>query len=81
MDEGTAGLARETARYQKLNDETRAGMKEIGHVQNFAEVIERELMVLEETLRMVDDGEDEGEGQDDPREGEGVKTKKKGWWF
>lgn len=79
LKDSTAALAKETAKYQKLTDETRTKLKEIGDVQNFAEVIEREMMVLEETLRIIENGE-EGDGEADPQEGKAVQKKKK-WWF
>ena len=80
LDEAAAALAKETGKYQKLADETRDKMKDVGDVQNFAEVIERELMVLEETLRIIEeDGEDEEESED--QEGKGTKGRNKKWWF
>lgn len=64
-------MARATAELEKRNGElegvankAREGLKEIGDVQNWAEVIERELLVLEEVVRSVE-GEDLGEGGDD----------------
>ncbi|CAF9924428.1 MAG: hypothetical protein GOMPHAMPRED_003633 [Gomphillus americanus] len=80
LDEAAAALAKETGKYQKLADETRDKMKDVGDVQNFAEVIERELMVLEETLRIIEEeGEDEEEREE--REGKGKKGQRKKWWF
>ncbi|MCJ1418158.1 hypothetical protein MMC32_004503 [Xylographa parallela] len=55
----TAGLARQTAQYQQLADDSRGKLKEIGDVQNWAEMIERDLLVLEETMRIVDEEEAE----------------------
>ena len=34
-------------------------MNEVGDIQNWAEMIERDLLVLEETVRLVDDGKAE----------------------
>ncbi|MCJ1294833.1 hypothetical protein MMC34_006392 [Xylographa carneopallida] len=64
----TAALAQQTAGYRQLADESRGTLKEIGDVQNWAEMIERDLLVLEETMRVV---EEEGEGQGRRGKGEG----------
>ena len=46
-----------------MTDKARDGLKEIGDVQNWAEVIERDLLVLEETVRMVEEGGRDGHGE------------------
>lgn len=51
----TAALAKQTAQWQKMADNSQEKLKEIGDVQNWAEMIERDLLVIEETLRMADD--------------------------
>ncbi|KAI9870611.1 MAG: hypothetical protein M1830_004049, partial [Pleopsidium flavum] len=51
----TAVLSKQTAQWQKIADNSQEKLKEIGDVQNWAEMIERDLLVIEETLRMVDD--------------------------
>ena len=48
-------LAQQTAQYQQIADESRGKLKEIGDVQNWAEMIERDLLVLEETMRIADE--------------------------
>ena len=48
-------LAKQTAQYQQIADESRGKLKEIGDVQNWAEMIERDLLVLEETMRIADE--------------------------
>lgn len=53
----TGRLARQNAQWMGLADETREGLKEIGDVQNWAEVIERDLLVLEEMMGRVEEGE------------------------
>lgn len=53
----TAALAKETAKWQKELDKATKGVKEIGDVQNWAEMMERDLMVLEETLLLAEGGE------------------------
>lgn len=60
----------------------------MGDLQNWAEGIERELLVLEETLRDVEEGDERreqerlerierGEEEDGDAKGKG----KKGWWW
>ena len=51
----TAALSKQAAQWQKMADNSQEKLKEIGDVQNWAEMIERDLLVIEETLRMVDD--------------------------
>ncbi|KAH7117053.1 hypothetical protein B0J11DRAFT_108262 [Dendryphion nanum] len=55
----TAALAKQSAQWQKLADTSTKKLNEIGDIQNWAEMIERDLLVLEETLRLV-------EGKDAP---------------
>jgi len=71
----TDGLAQQTAQYQQIADESRGKLKEIGDVQNWAEMIERDLLVLEETMRIVDD-----EATQAPPGGSG-KAKGRRRWF
>lgn len=63
LAENTARLARQNAQWTGLADETRAGLKEIGDVQNWAEVIERDLLVLEEMMDGVEANERETQGE------------------
>lgn len=53
----SAALAKESAKWQKELDKATKGVNEIGDVQNWAEMLERDLLVLEETLRLVEGGE------------------------
>lgn len=55
----TAVLSKQSAQWQKLADTSTKKLNEIGDIQNWAEMIERDLLVLEETLRLV-------EGKDPP---------------
>lgn len=73
----TEALAKTTSQYQEMADESRGKLKEIGDVQNWAEMIERDLLVLEETMRIVDEEEAQAgaNGATD-----GSQGKKKGWW-
>jgi len=50
----TTALAKESAQWQKLADTSTKKLNEIGDIQNWAEMLERDLLVLEETLRLVD---------------------------
>lgn len=52
------GLAGETAKLEKEVDKALKGMRDFGDVQNWAEMLERDFMVLEETMRLV-----EGKGE------------------
>ncbi|CAG8388320.1 unnamed protein product [Penicillium salamii] len=60
LAENTARLARQNQQWVGLADETREGLKEIGDVQNWAEMIERDLLALEDMMDGV-----EGKGGDD----------------
>ncbi|KAJ5759591.1 hypothetical protein N7520_006747 [Penicillium odoratum] len=57
----SAALAKQNDGWEKVADETRAGLKEIGDVQNWAEMIERDLLALES---MMDEVEGGGDGMD-----------------
>ncbi|KAF2460494.1 hypothetical protein BDY21DRAFT_384098 [Lineolata rhizophorae] len=50
----TAALAKESARWQKMADTSTKKLKEMGDTQNWAEMMERDLLVLEETMRLVE---------------------------
>ncbi len=65
----TARLARENAAWAGMADETREGLKEIGDVQNWAEMIERDLLVLEEMMGEVEGKNLESEGEEDGEDG------------
>ena len=58
LEKQTAALAKQTAQAQKQIDKSLKGLNEIGDVQNWAEMMERDLLVLEETMRLVEGGED-----------------------
>jgi uncharacterized protein (DUF3084 family) len=61
----TAALAKQSNQWQKLADTSTKKLNEIGDIQNWAEMIERDLLVLEETLRLV-------EGKDTPETASGT---------
>ncbi|KAF2834164.1 hypothetical protein M501DRAFT_1001475 [Patellaria atrata CBS 101060] len=51
----TAALAKQTAQWTKLVDTSTKRLNEIGDAQNWAELMERDLLVLEETLRLAEE--------------------------
>ncbi|GAM84616.1 hypothetical protein ANO11243_026120 [Dothideomycetidae sp. 11243] len=51
----TTALVKQSEQCEKLVDATYKAMTEFGDVQNWAEMIERELLVLEETMRLVEE--------------------------
>jgi len=53
----SAALAKESAKWQKELDKTTKGLNHFGDLQNWAEVVEREFLVLEETLRLAEGGQ------------------------
>ncbi|KAI9824595.1 MAG: hypothetical protein M1832_001685 [Thelocarpon impressellum] len=52
----TAALRKQADALQKVADSSAERIKEIGDVQNWAELLERDLLVLEETARLVEGG-------------------------
>lgn len=57
----TADLHKQNNEWGKVADEARNGLKEIGDVQNWAEMIERDLLVVEEMLGVVEEEDFERE--------------------
>ncbi|EGX48084.1 hypothetical protein AOL_s00081g140 [Orbilia oligospora ATCC 24927] len=51
----TQAMNKTSRQWSALAENGRGRLKEIGDVQNWAEMIERDLLVLEETLRIVND--------------------------
>lgn len=49
-------LAKESAKWQKDLDKATKGLNQFGDMQNWAEMMERDLTVLEETLRLAEGG-------------------------
>ncbi|CAG8892302.1 unnamed protein product [Penicillium egyptiacum] len=56
LAENTQRLARQNQQWVGFADETRDGLKEIGDVQNWAEMIERDLLALEDMMDVVERG-------------------------
>ncbi|BCS26573.1 uncharacterized protein APUU_51284A [Aspergillus puulaauensis] len=57
----TADLHKQNNEWGKVADEARNGLKEIGDVQNWAEMIERDLLAVEEMLGVVEEEDFERE--------------------
>jgi len=51
----TQSLSKTTRQWSGIAEGARGRLKEVGDVQNWAEMIERDLLLLEETLRIVND--------------------------
>ncbi|KAL8689492.1 MAG: hypothetical protein Q9224_004628 [Gallowayella concinna] len=51
----TMNLGKESDKWQKLVDDGARGVKETGDVQNWAEMLERDLCVLEDTMAMAEE--------------------------
>ena len=58
----TAALRKEREKLGREADAAARRLKEVGNVQNWAEVLEREFLVLEETVRLAN-GEESGDGE------------------
>ncbi|KAF4550130.1 Hypothetical protein D9617_18g033210 [Elsinoe fawcettii] len=54
VQKGAQALAKQNDEFEKLINSTTRSLNEIGDVQNWAEMIERDLLVVEETLRLVE---------------------------
>jgi hypothetical protein len=52
----TEGLKKETEKLRKWADEGQRMVKELGNVQNWAEMLERDFLVLTETIRLANGG-------------------------
>ncbi|KAL2811045.1 hypothetical protein BJX63DRAFT_433735 [Aspergillus granulosus] len=50
----TEALRKQNESWEGIAEDARKGLKEIGDVQNWAEMIERDLLVVEETLRIAE---------------------------
>jgi hypothetical protein len=58
----TEGLKKETEKLKKWADEGQKMVKELGNVQNWAEMLERDFLVLGETIRLANGGSETGSG-------------------
>lgn len=55
----TEALGKESKKYEKVTEDGARKLKELGDVQNWAEMLERDLLVLEETMDIADEEEDQ----------------------
>jgi hypothetical protein len=76
----TEGLRRETDKLKKVAEEGQRKVKELGNVQNWAEMLERDFLLLEETLRLVQNGNRPREGGSGDYEGSDWETSGSGSW-
>jgi hypothetical protein len=67
LAEATAALRRENDKLARMAAEASRRVKEIGNVQNWAELLEKDFNVLEETLRLVREGSAGGSAGGDSR--------------
>lgn len=51
----TQAMSKTCRQWSTMAENARGRLKEVGDVQNWAEMIERDLLILEETLRIVND--------------------------
>ncbi|OMP85527.1 putative biogenesis of lysosome-related organelles complex 1 subunit 1 [Diplodia seriata] len=56
----TAALAKDGDKWQKMADQNVKKLNEMGDLQNWTEMIERDLLVVEETLRLAEGEADQG---------------------
>lgn len=57
----TAELEKERKKWAREAEKANKGLNQFGDLQNWAEMLERDFCVLEETLRLVERGEEEEE--------------------
>ncbi|KAL8946625.1 MAG: hypothetical protein Q9183_007881, partial [Haloplaca sp. 2 TL-2023] len=63
----TKNLGKESDKWQKVVDDGARGVKETGDVQNWAEMLERDLCVLEDVLDMAEEADGKGTKDGDGR--------------
>lgn len=65
----TQKLSQQAQELEKTIDQSVDQLKELGDLQNWAEVVFRDISVIEETLRMIEEQEADSRGDDnaDPR--------------
>ena len=75
----TEALGKESKKYDKVIEDGAKKLKELGDVQNWAEMLERDLLMLEETMSIVD--EEEEQRRDDIGADSNGKRKNSNNWF
>ncbi|KAI7353890.1 hypothetical protein KC354_g11354 [Hortaea werneckii] len=61
LAQSTEGLKKDGKKWAREAEKATKGLNRFGDLQNWAEMLERDFVVLEETLRLVEDGDREGE--------------------
>ena len=74
----TEKMRKETDKLKKVADEGAKRVKELGNVQNWAEMLERDFLVLGETMKLVRQG-DKGSGWDGQEEGWETSSGSESW--
>ncbi|KAI5928113.1 hypothetical protein F4810DRAFT_179550 [Camillea tinctor] len=64
VERATDGLRRENDKLARVARDAGRKIKELGNVQNWAEVLERDFLVLEETMRIVRGDDDDDDEED-----------------
>ncbi|WEW57270.1 hypothetical protein PRK78_002735 [Emydomyces testavorans] len=59
----TRQVGKQANELEKLADQGRQGLKEVGDLQNWAEMMERDLLVVEEAVRLAEEEEDGKRGR------------------
>ncbi|KAH8177918.1 GCN5-like protein 1 (GCN5L1) domain-containing protein [Sarocladium implicatum] len=71
VEQATVGLRKEREKLEKEAAKAERSLREIGSVQNWAEVLERQFLVVEETVRLANGGKDGSEGGERSYSGSG----------
>lgn len=61
LEDSTKALAKEADKLKKVADDAARKLKEVGNVQNWAEVMEREFLILGETVRLANESDAESD--------------------
>ncbi|KAI7502363.1 hypothetical protein KC347_g8965 [Hortaea werneckii] len=64
LAQSTEELKKDGLKWAKEAEKATKGLNRFGDLQNWAEMLERDFVVLEETLRLVEGGDKEGEGEE-----------------
>ena len=78
LEKETEGLRKQTDKLKKVADDGARRVKELGNVQNWAEMLERDFLVLGETMRLVRKA-DRGSGWDGNEEGWETSSGSESW--
>ncbi|KAI6862066.1 hypothetical protein KC343_g5909 [Hortaea werneckii] len=69
LAKSTQDLEKEGKKWAREAEKATRGLNRFGDLQNWAEMLERDFVVLEETLRLVEGGEGLGEGEEESASG------------